>query len=58
MSFQWSKIFVNFCEFLFPEFAARSNSTIRDYHRKASKPRTQQREQGASQAQTKRSGSP
>ena len=46
-SFQWSNVPVDFFELLSTEFAACSKSQSRDNHRKASYPRTQQRDQDA-----------
>ena len=44
-SFQCSQVPVNFFEFLSTEFAACSKPPSRDNHRKASYPRTQERDQ-------------
>ena len=46
-NFPWSNVPVDFFEFLSTKFAACSKPPSRDNHRKASYPRTQQRDQGA-----------
>ena len=57
MSFEWSNVSVDFFEFLTTEFAACSKPPSRDDHRKASYPRTQQRDQSRGWTQIMRSGS-
>ena len=56
-SFRRSNVPVDFFEFLSAEFAACPKSPSRDNHRKASYPRTQQRDQGVGGTQAVRSGS-
>ena len=46
-SFRWSNVHVDFFKFFSIEFAACSKPPSRDNHRKASYPKTQQRDQGA-----------
>ena len=49
-----SSVPMDFFKFLSTEFAACSKPPSRDNHRKASYPRTQQRDQGADRTQIKR----